>query len=138
MTSTYAGRCACGAIRYEIDDKPIVENHCQCRDCRRRSGTGHSSYLTFPDMAKVTITGEASTWRIAGDSGNEKIHAFCPTCGTPVYMLFAAAPDFIAIHAGSLVTPELFRPSFVTYAIRALDWDAIDPQLPKFEKMPPG
>lgn len=48
MTKTYAGGCACGAIRYETSSEPIFENHCQCRDCQKRSGTGHGSYLTFP------------------------------------------------------------------------------------------
>ena len=80
MTKPYAGGCACGAIRYETSSKPIVESHCQCRDCQKRSGTGHGSYLVFPRRADVSIAGEAKDWRVAGDSGNEKIHAFCPTC----------------------------------------------------------
>ena len=48
MNQAYTGGCACGAIRYEIAAEPIFENHCQCRDCQRKSGTGHGSYLTFP------------------------------------------------------------------------------------------
>jgi hypothetical protein len=138
MSTTYTGGCACGAIRYDVNDKPIVENHCQCGDCRRRSGTGHGSYLAFADRTKATVTGEAKTWRVAGDSGNEKIHAFCPTCGTPVYLTFAAMPAVFVIHAGSLDAPELFHPSLVTYNARAFDWDTIDPRLTKFEKMPAG
>jgi hypothetical protein len=67
MTKPYTGGCACGAIRYETSSEPIVENHCQCRDCQKRSGTGHGSYLTFPQRADVTITGEAKNWRVAGD-----------------------------------------------------------------------
>ena len=73
MTKTYTGGCACGAIRYETTSEPIFENHCQCRDCQKRSGTGHGSYLTFPQRADVTITGEANTWRVAGDSGSARI-----------------------------------------------------------------
>src|SRR5260370_1330830 len=99
MTKTYTGGCACGAIRYETSSEPIFENHCQCRDCQKRSGTGHGSYLTFPQRADVTITGEANTWRVAGDSGNEKVHAFCPTCGTPVHLAFVAIPEQIAPQA---------------------------------------
>ena len=138
MSSAYIGGCACGAVRYEIRDKPVFENHCQCRDCQRRSGTGHGSYLTFPDRTKAKVTGEARSWRVAGDSGNEKIHAFCPTCGTPVHLTFAAMPTLFTIPATSLDTPELFHPSVVTYNVRALSWDRIDPQLTKFEKMPPA
>jgi hypothetical protein len=138
MTRIYAGGCACGAIRYETRREPIFENHCQCRDCRKRSGTGHGSYLTFPQRADMTITGEARTWRIASDSGNAKIHAFCPTCGTPVFLTFPASLDLIAVHAGSLDDPSQFNPQAVTYGIRGQAWDAIDPSLRVFEKMAPG
>ena len=35
-------------VRYETSSEPIVENHCQCRECQRRSGTGHSQQpVTF-------------------------------------------------------------------------------------------
>lgn len=136
MIRAYTGGCACGAIRYAIDDTPAMQHHCQCRDCQRRSGTGHSSYLTFPDRAKVALTGKASTWRRTGDSGSEMTHAFCPVCGTPVYLTFAAAPDAFAVHAGSLDEPERFAPDQVTYAVRALQWDRLDAGLVMFERMP--
>jgi len=136
MTTSYVGGCACGAVRYEIDDKPVFENHCHCRQCQRRSGTGHGSYLTFPDLTKAKLTGEARTWRVAGDSGNEKIYAFCPTCGTTVHLTYAAMPGVITIPAGSLDAPEFFNPSVVTYNVRALEWDALDSRLTRFDKMP--
>ncbi len=67
-------------------------NDCQCRDCQHMSGTGHGSYLTFP-RAGVRLEGEARHWDMVGDSGNVKTRAFCPACGSPVYMTFAAMPD---------------------------------------------
>lgn len=138
MARFYSGGCACGAIRYQTNSEPIFQNHCQCRDCQKRSGTGHGSYLTFPQRAEMTIVGEASRWSVAGDSGNEKSHAFCPTCGTPVYLTFAAMPEFIAVHATSLDDPGLFSPQVLTYGIGGHAWDTIDPSLQKFERMPPG
>ena len=138
MTKPYTGGCACGAIRYETRSEPVFQNHCQCLDCQKRSGTGHGSYLTFPKRAEIKITGEAANWRVAGDSGNDKFHAFCPICGTPVYLTFAAMPEVIAVHAASLDDPGRFAPQVVTYAIRGHAWDRMDPSLPAFEKMPAG
>jgi hypothetical protein len=40
MINACTGGCACGAIRYEISAEPLAMNHCQCRDCQRKSGTG--------------------------------------------------------------------------------------------------
>ncbi|MVA96055.1 aldehyde-activating protein [Nitratireductor sp. CAU 1489] len=132
----YVGGCACGAIRYQTTSAPIFENHCQCADCQKRSGTGHGSYLSFAPRDDVEISGTLSEWTTTGDSGNEKIHAFCPTCATPLYVTFPAMPDLIAIHAGSLDDPSQFNPQALTYAVRSQKWDGIDGDLQKFERMP--
>lgn len=138
MNAPYTGGCACGAIRYTTPHAPVFQNHCQCRQCQQRSGTGHGSYLTFPAQSDMAITGDARYWEIAADNGNVKIHAFCPVCGTPVFLRFAAAPAMIAVHAGSLDEPERFAPQVLTYAARGLAWDRTDPSLKAFEGMPTG
>lgn len=137
MSTPYRGGCACGAVRYEIAAEPVGTNDCQCRHCQQRSGTGHSSYMAFAGRSAVDLSGEAKSWDIAGDSGAIKHHWFCPTCGAPVYLTLAAAPDLFIIHPASLDEPERYAPQIVTYAIRGLPWDRRDPALPAFDRMPP-
>lgn len=136
MNKPYTGGCACGAIRYEVSDVAVFQNHCQCLDCQTRSGTGHGSYLTFPNREQVKVTGEVKTWDIVADSGNIKTHAFCPTCGSPVYLSFAAMPELFTVHATSLDELARFKPQAVTYAARGQVWDYLDPAMLKFDKMP--
>jgi len=136
MSKPFSGGCACGAVRYEIADEPMVMNDCQCRDCQRTSGTGHGSYLTFPQRAAVKVTGEATHRDMVGDSGNVKTRAFCPACGSPVYLTFAAMPELFTVHAASLDEPGRYTPQMVTYRVRGEAWDRIDPGLPAFDKMP--
>jgi hypothetical protein len=93
--------------------------------------------MTFPARAEMTFTGEATHWEVASDSGDVKIHAFCSICGTPVFLRFAAMPELIAVPAGSLDEPGRFAPDALTYAVRGLAWDAIDPSLQVFARMPP-
>jgi hypothetical protein len=135
MSELYAGGCGCGAIRYEISGEPVFQNHCQCLDCQHKSGTGHGSYLTFP-RAGVKLEGKATHWDIIADSGHAKTRAFCPTCGSPVYVTFSAMPEMFAIHAASLDDPSRFKPHAVTYTMRGHAWDSMDPALSRFEKMP--
>ncbi len=137
MSEAYTGGCTCGAIRYDIAGEPLASNDCQCRDCQGRSGTGHGSYLTFPSREAVKLRGAATQWDIVADSGNVKTHAFCPRCGSPVYLTFAAMPNFFTIHAASLDDPTRYKPQFVSYRLRGHAWDHLDPALPKFDKMPP-
>jgi hypothetical protein len=136
VTRPYTGGCACGAVRYSTGHAPVFQNHCQCRDCQRRSGTGHGSWLTFAARAEMAITGEVTQWEVAGDSGKVKIHAFCPVCGTPTFLRFAAMPDLIAVPAASLDAPDRFTPQALTYRVRGLAWDVVDPSVPSFERMP--
>ena len=49
-------------------------NHCHCRDCQRKSGTGHGSYSTF-QREGLKLEGEAAHWDMIGDSGNVKTYA---------------------------------------------------------------
>lgn len=136
MSTLFKGGCACGALRYEIAGEPVFQNHCQCFHCQKVSGTGHGSYLSFMERSDAKITGKATEWSVAADSGNDKAYAFCPTCGSPVYITFSAMPDLIAIAAASLDDPGQFRPEALTYSIRGHAWDSIDPELQHFERMP--
>jgi hypothetical protein len=137
MNQNYTGGCACGAVRYDIAAEPVFQNHCQCVDCQHRSGTGHGSYLTFPSRADVKLAGKAAHCDVIADSGNVKTHSFCPACGSPVYLTFAAMPDLFTVHAASLDNPGRFKPHAITYTARGHAWDRVDPALAAFEKMPP-
>jgi hypothetical protein len=136
MSKPFTGGCACGAIRYEIAAEPIAMIDCQCRDCQRASGGAHASHLTFP-RAHAKVEGEAAHWNAVGEQGTVKAHAFCPTCGSPVYMTFPAMPDFFVVRAGSLDDPGRYNPQMVTWTASAQAWDRVDRELPAFEKMPP-
>jgi len=52
-------------------------------------------------------------------------------------MTFSARPDVFTVHAASLDDPSRYKPQAVTYAVRGHAWDLIDPELMKFETMPP-
>lgn len=137
MSDVYTGGCACGAVRYTISGEPMFMNHCRCRDCQYKSGTGHGSYLTFSSKG-VKLTGKATQWNLTADNGKTKTRSFCPTCGSPVFLTFPANPDIFVIHAASLDDPSRFKPQVVLYEARRYTWDPIDPALPTFERMPPG
>jgi hypothetical protein len=136
VTEPYTGGCACGAIRYEVDGDPIVMNQCQCRQCQRDSGTGHSSHLTFSG-ARVALSGGASEWTVVGEQGTRKSRGFCPTCGAPVYIRFPDVAELFVVSAASLDDPGRFKPQLVLWGSAGHAWDPLDPALPRFEKMPP-
>ena len=97
---------------------PVFQNHCQCRDCQQRSGTGHGSYLTFPARAEMAITGEATRLGGRGRQRQREGPRLLPGLRNAGLPAFPAMPDLIAVHAASLDEPGRFAPQ-VTYGVRA-------------------
>lgn len=54
--------------------------------------------------AKLTINGPVKTWTGTADSGNKVDRIFCSECGSPIAHDPSAAPDIIALKAGTLDT----------------------------------
>lgn len=135
MPETYSGGCACGALRYEISGEPVAMLHCQCRQCQRDSGTGHQSHVTFFG-AQMSSKGNVSLWQSTGDGGTVKRRGFCPTCGSPIFLTFPAMPEVLIVTPASLDDPSVFMPTAVTWASAGQVWDHLDPEVPKFDRMP--
>lgn len=137
MTQAFTGGCLCGAVRYTCSAEPSIAGHCHCEDCRRSSGTGHSSHLAVPRNA-VAMTGEVKAYARAADSGNVISRYFCPTCGSALYSANPGMPEMVFLRASSLDDLEVFKPQMHVYVSRAASWDHRREGLPAFERMPPG
>ncbi|RXH11970.1 GFA family protein [Bradyrhizobium guangzhouense] len=132
-----SGRCACGAVRYTITAEPIRGFQCQCRDCQRDTGTGHSSVFVFPRNA-LSITGEVREIARSADGGAVKRKGFCPNCGSPIYNKPDDKPEFIGIYVGTLNDASTFKPSVALFCSRGYAWDHLDPDIPKLPEWHPG
>ena len=130
------GGCLCGAVRYVCTAQPIAAGHCHCIDCRKTSGTAHSSHMAVPKAA-TNVSGDTSAYDRAADSGNMITRMFCPTCGSAVYSTNSGMVEMIFLRASSLDDPEMFKPAMLVYTSRAASWDRPDSKLPAFDTMPP-
>jgi hypothetical protein len=54
--------------------------------------------------AKLTINGPVKKWTGKGSSGNDVHRLFCSECGSPIAHDPDAAPEIIALKAGTLDT----------------------------------
>jgi hypothetical protein len=135
MKTPFTGGCLCGAIRYECSAEPIFMGNCHCRDCQRDTGSAYAAEILVPRNA-LTITGDVKYYDTTGDSGGIVSRGFCPICGS---RLFAKLPftELMAITAGSLDDPSGFKPVMDVYTVSAQPWDYMNPDLPKFAKLPP-
>ena len=137
MATRFTGGCMCGAIRYQCSAEPAFAGNCHCRDCQRATGSAFAAVFFVPHSA-VTITGDVKYYDVPGESGNPVSRGFCPTCGARLFSKPAVLPsELIGITAGSLDDPSGYRPGMDIYTASAQAWDFMNPELPKFPKMPP-
>jgi hypothetical protein len=80
-----SGACHCGAITIEGEVDPDSATICHCTDCQ--TGTGAAFRVSIPmPGATLKITGLPTAYlKTTADSGNPRVQAFCPTCGSPIY-----------------------------------------------------
>jgi hypothetical protein len=79
------GRCHCGAITIEGEADPEKTTICHCTDCQ--TGTGSAFRVSVPVSGTTfKLTGQPTSYlKTTADSGNPRVQAFCPKCGTPIY-----------------------------------------------------
>ncbi|GJN70769.1 hypothetical protein PLIIFM63780_002638 [Purpureocillium lilacinum] len=98
------GHCLCKAVTYSVDvDAPLLTGYDHCDDCQRQSGSTYSLVAVVP-KAKLTINGPTKKYSSKGSSGHDVHRIFCSECGSPIAHDPDAAPEIIALKAGTFDT----------------------------------
>jgi hypothetical protein len=95
------GRCHCGAITYEAVVDPGSVGLCHCSDCQALTGTAFRVTVQAPAETFV-LRGQPTIYVKTADSGRKRAHAFCPTCGAPIYATAAENPTKYSLRLGSI------------------------------------
>jgi len=126
--------CACGAVSVKISGEPRTTMLCGCKDCQKASGTGHSALaLYFDDTTQ--ISGKTKSFSTTADSGAIVERHFCPNCGTPIFGTTSRMPGHKLLPVSMMgEIAKTYQPKSMIFNRSHLDWDYLDPDLPKFEK----
>ena len=134
--SHLSGGCACGSIRYECTEEPIVQLICHCRDCQRSSGSAFAAILMVASDKFRFLKHEPSYYEVIGGSGREILRGFCAKRGSPVSLHWPAVPTVQMIQAGSLDNPASFEPQTECWLGSAHPWHSINATTTKFDGRP--
>ena len=79
------GACSCGNIRIEGEADPNTVSVCHCTDCQTASGSAFRVSVPVKGDA-FKVSGKPTIYiKTTAESGNPRVQAFCPTCGSPIY-----------------------------------------------------
>jgi hypothetical protein len=134
-TSTLAGGCLCGAVRYEARGAPTYAGLCYCADCRKASGSGFIPFMGFAASA-IAISGETRQSHVPSFSGGTATRNRCAQCGSLVFGGVVGESDSFTIYAGSLDDPSLFHPQVALFVRERPAWAEVRLGLKEYETMP--
>ena len=131
------GQCHCGAITYEAEVELDTIAICHCLDCQRLSGAAFRSNVPAPAAGFRILKGVPRRYIKTGDSGAKRVHAFCETCGSPVYSSAVENPQTYTLRIGALTQGQaLGHPARQIWTKRRLPWVPPLDGVPEVEGQP--
>ena len=119
------GSCHCGEIAFEAEVDPGSLRVCHCADCQKLTGSAFRSNIAAPSFR--LIRGKPTTYIKTADSGARRAHAFCPTCGSPIYATDPVTPKRYSLRIGTLDQRHtLGAPTQQIWCKSALPWARLD------------
>lgn len=132
------GRCHCGAISFEAEVDPASVSLCHCTDCQMLTGTAFRTTIAAP-AASFTLRGATPvSYLKTADSGKQRRHAFCGTCGTPVFACAPENPATYSLRVGTIAQRHQFAaPKQQGWRRSALAWVDDLARITRYEKARP-
>jgi hypothetical protein len=125
-----AGRCQCGAVRYEVPDAFRYAANCHCSECRAATGSAFKPFAGI-EREKLTITDGLQHVAVFGEDDLNDTR--CGACGC---FLFSVVREgaFVHVAMGSLVDAPTIRPTHHIFVGSKAAWFEITDDLPQFDE----
>ncbi len=127
-----AGKCRCGAVRYEVSDAFVYAANCHCSECRAATGSAFKAFAGI-EREKLTITDGVDDLAVFGEEDLNDTRCRCRACGS---FLFSVVRDgaFVHVAMGSLVDAPTIRPTTHIFVGSKAPWFEITDDLPQFDE----
>jgi hypothetical protein len=125
-----AGKCRCGAVRYEVRDAFLYAANCHCSECRAATGSAFKAFAGI-EREKLRITDGVGDIAVFGEDDLNDTR--CRACGS---FLFSIVRDgaFVHVAMGSLVDAPTIRPTAHIFVGSKAPWFEITDDLPQFDQ----
>ncbi|MFC5353823.1 GFA family protein [Azospirillum himalayense] len=131
--ATLTGGCLCGAVRYEVAERPMGVVNCHCGQCRRFHGH-FGAYITIP-RETVAVSDSEGTLSWYQSSGKAQ-RGFCSRCGSSLFWN-GDGSDLFDVAAGSLDQPTGLATLRHIHVADKADYYTIDDGLERFPQGAP-
>lgn len=129
------GSCHCGFITFEAEIEPHTVGVCHCTDCQTLSGAPYRASVPAPADKFRILSGQPTIYVKTAESGNKRVQAFCPRCGSPIYAGAFENPSApVNIRVGVIRQRDALAPTRQVWARSRQPWvDHLD-EITRIEK----
>ena len=121
-SDTFAGGCACGAVRFRMESAPLFVHCCHCHWCQRESGASFALNAMIEADRVTVLQGEPVPVPTPSNSGKGQTIWRCPECRVALWSNYAGAIHiFTASKQPWVVLPE-GQPAVEAYYSRREYW----------------
>ena len=133
------GRCHCGNLKYVAEVDPDKVEVCHCTDCQQLTGSAYRVNVNVPKSKFKLLSGTPKTYVKTAESGNRRVQAFCPNCGTSLYAHALAGdphfrPPIVGLRVGTIVQRDQLPPKTQYWTRSRQHWVTEIETLPVVER----
>jgi len=129
------GGCHCGRIKYRAVIDPEKVEICHCTDCQTLSGSAYRTAVPVEADSFELICGTPKLYAKAAEDGSQRLQAFCPECGSPLY---SAPPEgergYFGIRVGTTNQRDKLIPKNQYWVRSAQGWTQDLSSMARIEK----
>ncbi len=129
------GGCHCGNVKYEAEVDPEGALLCHCTDCQKMSSAPYRFVLPTKEENLKMLANLPKGYVKTAESGNQRIQAFCPECGTHIYAtsMGEAGKRMFSLRMGTVTQRDEIKPGSQKWCRSAQDWAFNIESLPRME-----
>jgi hypothetical protein len=113
--------CVCGQLHLAAEGEPRSVLICHCTACQRRTGSAFGAHASF-DEDRVETDGAYTEFARVADHGDERVSAFCPTCGATLFIRLPTLTGVVFVPIGAFADATFPPPGRSKYESRRHPW----------------
>ncbi|MGR5092714.1 GFA family protein [Vibrio maritimus] len=120
MSMTIKGRCLCGSVEFELEDRFENFYFCYCEQCRKVTGSSHASNAITDKHNLTWLKGEDLVVRFDHPEGSFS-KVFCSRCGSGLPHESQNGTDLV-VPVGSLDSAPSLSPTAQIFSAEKTKW----------------
>jgi hypothetical protein len=131
MATKLTGRCACGAVRYQLLAKPMFVQCCHCVDCQRSTGSAFVINALIETQAIKITRGKPLAVPVPREYAPHDIYR-CPKCQVALWSDYGHKPNVRFVRVGTLDKPDALKPNAHIFTRWKVKWVTLPKETPAF------